>query len=36
VLGICDFRHKTLRQSQISMTRPVGLRFRDLIKNERV
>ncbi len=25
VLGICDFRHQTLRQSQISLTWPRGL-----------
>jgi hypothetical protein len=27
VLGICDFRHKTPRQSQISLTWPKGSGF---------
>jgi hypothetical protein len=32
VLGICDFRHKTPRQSQISLTWPRGPDFSGLNK----
>jgi len=32
VLGICDFRHKTPRQSQISLTWPEGPGFSELNK----
>jgi len=31
VLGICDFRHKTSRQSQISLTCPEDQVFQDII-----
>ena len=33
VLGVCDFKHKTPRQSQISLTWPKNQVFQDKIKN---
>jgi hypothetical protein len=35
VLGICDFRHKTPRQSQTSPTRPKGPNFSEQNKHLR-
>jgi hypothetical protein len=34
VLGICDFRHKTLRQSHLSLTWPKGPGFSGQNKHE--
>ena len=38
VLGICDFRYKTQRQSHLSLTsaKPIGTGFKDQMKTEKI